>query len=153
MKKIIIFVIVAITTILLTSCTTQQRVVYRNCNCDTPIFEFGWGNTPYWGWKNRNWYPYRTIPPYYIRPYRAQPSPPTRYERKTSIGSRPSRNTQNQSDRFDNVYPSRSPNNTNRQLQQRSTQPSRVQNQPSQRIPSQSNPTPPSRSRTQNKEN
>lgn len=139
MKKIIVFLVILIVTILFTSCSTQQRVVYRDCDCDTTTFGFGWGNTPYWGWNNPvwgwnswNWHPYRIIPPYYIFPNRVQPQQPTRYERRTSIGNRPSRNTQNQSNYVDPMYPRRTPSipSINAEPSQRTTQPSRIQSNP-----------------------
>jgi hypothetical protein len=165
MKKIIIFLLILLATILFRSCTTQQRVVYRDCDCNTTTFGFGWNTNPYWNnpfwgyqpqwWGFNNWYtyPYRVIPRYYI-----QPEQPTRYERRQSVGARPSRNLQNESNRIDNVYPQRTPHmqnmdmdytqqqsrpvyrnttpsrvqsNPTRTTQQRTTQPSRVQSNPS----------------------
>jgi hypothetical protein len=142
MKKAIVFVLILIATILLTSCTTQQRVVYRDCDCNTTTFGLGWGNNPYWswndwGWGYRNLYLYRTIPPYYVYPNRVQPHQPTRYERKTTIGERPSRTS------TDNVYPNR-PRLETRPTQQNS-QPSRVQQRTT--TPTNNQPT---RSRVQN---
>lgn len=141
MKKIIIFLAILIVTILLTSCTTQQRVVYRDCDCNTTTFGFGlgwntnpyWGwNDPLWGWNSWNWYPYRVIPRYYI-PNRVQPHQPSRYERRTNVGPRPSRNTQNWSNDVDPMYPRRTPSipSINVEPSQRTTQPSRIQSTPS----------------------
>lgn len=173
MKHIIIFLAILIVTILFTSCTTQQRVVYRDCDCNTTTFGLGWNTNPYWGWNdplwgwNRwNWYPYRVIPRYYI-PNRVQPSQPTRYERKQSVGARPSRIIQNQpqryekrvttpqiqrntqTNRYDNVYPQRSqPSRVQNNQPNRVQTPSRVQQRVNTPISTQ-----PTRSRVQNREN
>jgi len=149
MKKIIIFLTVLLITMLFTSCSTQQRIVYRDCNCNTPTFGLGWNFNPYWGWNNNpywNRYSYRVIPRYYIQPNRIQPTPPTRYERKQSVGPRFNRNQpfiyekrtpssksprSNQPSRIDNVYPQRSqPSRTQTpsRIQQRTTPP--TNNQP-----------------------
>jgi len=146
MKKIIIFLAILIATILLTSCSTQQRVVYRECDCPTNRYDYwnrySWGNNPYWswndwGWNYRNLYLYRAIPPYYVYPNRVQPHQPTRYERKTTIGERPSRTS------TDNVYPNR-PRLETRPNQQ-NLQPSRIQQRTT--TPTNNQPT---RSRIQN---
>ena len=145
MKKIIIFLAILIVTILFTSCTTQQRVVYRDCDCPTNRYDYwnrySWGN-PYWGWNTlelnywnwNNWY-WRTPP--IIRP-----NTPSRYERRQTTGPRPSRNYYQN----DNLYPRRTPGipsidaqpsriestpNRYSQPQQRTTQPSRVESNPS----------------------
>ena len=160
MKKIIVFVLILIVTIIFTSCSTQRRVVYRDCDCNTTTFRFGWGNTPYWGWNdpflgwnnNMMWgwggYPYRMLPRYYIQPNRIQPSQPTRYERRTSIGNRPSRNTQNKSNDVDAMYPRRTPGipSINIEPSQRTTPPSRIQSNPNRNYQPQQQSTP---SRTQ----
>jgi hypothetical protein len=131
MRKIIIFLLILLATILFTSCTTQQRVVYRDCDCNTTTFGFGWNTNPYWNnpfwgyqhqwWGFNNWYayPYRVIPRYYI-----QPEPPTRYERRQSVGARPGRVSS------DNVYPTRTPSIPRMEVRpsQQNSQPSRVQN-------------------------
>ena len=182
MKKIIIFLAILIATILLTSCSTQQRVVYRDCDCPTNRYDYwnrySWGTNPYWswndwGWNYLSWYPYRVIPRYYM-PNRVQPHQPSRYERRTNVGPRPSRNTQNWSNDVDSMYPRRTPSipsidsqpsriqstpsriestpNRYSQPQQRTTQPSRVQSNPSRvqqrtTIPTNNQPT---RNRVQN---
>jgi hypothetical protein len=173
MKQIIkLFLVLSL--VLLASCSTQQRVVYRDCNCNTSTFGFGWNTIPYWGfndtywgWNRWNYSLYQVIPRYYVHPNRIQPSQPSRYERRQSIGPRPSRIQQNepvmndrrtsspqiqrntQPTRTDNMYPQR-------------TQPSRVQNNAPSRVqtPSrvqqrQNTPvtTQPTRSRVQNREN
>ena len=130
MKKIIIFLAILILTILFTSCTTQQRIIYRDCDCNTSTFGFGWNTNPYWSWNTPVWgfnswhsYPYRVIPRYYIQPNRIQPQEPTRYERRTTIGERPSRVS------TDNIYPNRTQNIPRLETRpyQQNTQPSRVQ--------------------------
>jgi hypothetical protein len=183
MKQIIkLFLVLSL--VLLASCSTQQRVVYRDCDCNTPTFGFGWNTNPYWGWNrwnSWNYSPYQVIPRYYIYPNRIQPSQPSRYERRQSIGDRPSRNLQNEFNRVDNVYPQRTPHmqnmdmdytqqqsrpvyrnitpsrvqsNPTRTTQQRTTQPSRVET-PSRVQQRQNTPvtTQPTRSRVQNREN
>ena len=131
MRKIIIFLLILLATILFTSCTTQQRVVYRDCDCNTTTFGFGWNTNPYWNWNNPFWggwnswnfYPYRVIPRYYI-PNRVQPQQPTRYERRQSIGSRPNRMDN------DNTYPYRTPSIPRMEVNppQQNSQPNRIQN-------------------------
>jgi hypothetical protein len=187
----IIKLIFVLSLVIMTSCSTQQRVVYRNCDCNTSTFGFGWNNNPYlgwndpfWGWNlwnSWNYYPYQVIPRYYVYPNRIQPSQPSRYERRQSIGARPSRNLQNESNRIDNVYPQRTPHmqnmdmdytqqqsrpvyrnstpsrvqsNPTRTTQQRTTQPSPVET-PSRVQQRQNTPvtTQPTRSRVQNREN
>jgi hypothetical protein len=140
MRKITIFLLILLATILFTSCTTQQRVVYRDCDCLTNRYDYwnrysqgGWGN-PFWGWNNPFWggwnswnfYPYRVIPRYYI-PNRVQPQQPTRYERRQSIGPRPNRNSNSN---FDNTYPYRTPSipRVEARPSQQNRQPSRIQN-------------------------
>jgi hypothetical protein len=49
----IIKLIFVLSLFIMTSCSTQQRVVYRNCDCNTTTFGFGWNNNPYWGLNNR----------------------------------------------------------------------------------------------------
>ena len=114
MKQIIkLFLVLSL--VLLASCSTQQRVVYRDCDCNNSNFGFGWNNNPYlgfgwnnnpylgwnshsfwgwndpfWGWNRWNWN--------YNRPIIVYPKEPTRYERRQSIGARPSRNNQYRSD-------------------------------------------------------
>ena len=166
--------------VLLASCSTQQRVVYRDCNCNTTQFNLGWNNNPFWGWNNSPFFGWN------INPYwgwnqrfngfipRIQPSQPSRYERRQSIGPRPSRIQQNepimndrrtsspqiqrnsQPTRTDNMYPQRS------QPSRVQTQPSRVQNNAPSRVQTPSRtqqrvntPTTvqPTRSRVQNREN
>jgi hypothetical protein len=148
MRKIIIFLLILLATILFTSCTTQQRVVYRDCDCNTTIFGFDWNTNPYWSWNNPGWgfnnwyvYPYRVIPRYYIQPNRVQPAQPSRYERRQSVGARPSRSS------VDNVYPTRTPNIPRIEVRpsQQNSQPSRVQQRTN--TPSSNQPT---RSRVQN---
>jgi len=148
MRKIIIFLLILLATILFTSCTTQQRVVYRDCDCNTTTFGFGWNTNPYWSWNNpvwgfNNWYvyPYRVIPRYYIQPNRVQPAQPSRYERRQSVGARPSRSS------VDNIYPTRTPNipRIEARPSQQNSQPSRVQQRTS--TPTSNQPT---RSRVQN---
>ena len=149
----IIKLIFVLSLVIMTSCSTQQRVVYKNCDCNTTTFGFGWNNNPFWGWNDPvwgwnswNWYPYRVIPRYYVYPNRIQPSQPTRYERIPSI---PQNQRNSQPSRIDNTYPQR-------------TQPSRVQNTNPSRVESPSRvqqrtnipvTTQPTRSRVQNREN
>jgi hypothetical protein len=136
MRQIIkLFLVLSL--VLLASCSTQQRVVYRDCDCNTKTFSFGWNNHPFWGWNGWNTWdwapyqyipryyvspnsPYRLIPRYYIYPNRIQPSQPSRYERRQSIGARPSRLQQNEP----TIYERRP---STPQIQ-RNTQPSRVDN-------------------------
>jgi hypothetical protein len=147
MKKIIIFLLILIATILLTSCSTQQRVVYRDCDCPINRYDYwnrySWGN-PYWGWNTLelNYWNWNNL--YWRTPPIIRSNTPSRYERRQSIGTRPSRN--NWSNDVDNTYPRRTPNipsidvqpnriqstpNRYSQPQQRTTQPSRVQSNPS----------------------
>jgi hypothetical protein len=194
MKQIIkLFLVLSL--VLLASCSTQQRVVYRDCDCNNLNFGFGWNNNPYlgwnshrfWGWNDPFWGLNRWNDPFwgwnrwnwnYNRPIIVYPKEPTRYERRQSIGARPSRNNQYRSD--DNLYPGSSqpsrvqnrvespsrvqnstPSRVDNVYQQRS-QPSRVQNNTPSRVetPSrvqqrQNTPvtTQPTRSRVQNREN
>ena len=145
MKKIIVFVLILIATILFTSCSTQQRVVYRDCDCPTNRYDYwnrySWSN-PYWGldyWTWNNWY-WRT-PPIIV------PNNPSRYERRQSIGPRPSRNTQNWSNDVDPMYPRRTPGipSINAEPSQRTTPPSRIQSNPNTYSQPQERTTPPSR--------
>jgi hypothetical protein len=192
MKQIIkLFLVLSL--VLLASCSTQQRVVYRDCDCNTSTFGFGWNNNPYlgwnshrfWGWNDPFWGWNRWNDQFwgwnrwnYNRPIIVYPKEPTRYERRQSIGARPSRNNQYRSD--DNLYPgssqpsrvqnrvespSRVQNNTPSRVDnvyQQRYQPSRVQNNTPSRVetPSrvqqrQNTPvtTQPTRSRVQNREN
>ena len=136
MKKIITFLVILIVTILLTSCSTQQRVVYKDCDCPTNRYDYwnrySWGN-PYLGWNTLdfnywNWYSYRVIPRYYVYPNRIQPSEPSRYQRKEIIGPRPSRNSQNNSSHPDNLYPGRTqPSKSKNETPTRWESPSRNQ--------------------------
>jgi hypothetical protein len=98
-----------LTTIILFSCSSGRQVVYRDCDCDRTTLSFGWGyndpfwgwnnpyrwNNPYWGWNN----PYRWNDPYlgwyswnWVRPQIVRPNTPSRYDRRQTIGERPSRN-------------------------------------------------------------
>ena len=92
-----------LTTIILFSCSSGRQVVYRDCDCDRTTLSFGWGfNDPYWSWGN----PWRWNDPYWSwrSPYLGwnnwywsnppiiRPTPPSRYEGRQTIGSRPSRN-------------------------------------------------------------
>jgi hypothetical protein len=154
MKKIIIFLLILLATILFTSCTTQQRVVYRDCDCLTNRYDYwnrysqgGWGNpfwewnNPFWGgWNSWNFYPYRVIPRYYI-PNRVQPQQPSRYERRQSIGTRPSRIS------TDNLYPTRTPSIPRVEVRpsQQNSQPSRDQQRTNQSTPSRIQNNTPSR--------
>lgn len=111
MKKLILLSLV-LGLMLLSSCSTHTRIVYRDHNWNTSPFGIWWGN-PYMGWGNYwNFYPYRPIPNYVIpRVSPPRVSPPTRYERRHTPPSRqalPNRGT-------DNTYPQR---------------PSRIQNRP-----------------------
>lgn len=150
MKKITIFLIILITTILFAACSTQQRIVNTGCNCPTSrhdnwntYSQGGWGNQ-FWGWNNNMmWggYPFGILPRYYIQPNRIQPQEPTRYERRTTIGERPSRVS------TDNIYPNRTQNIPRLETRpyQQNTQPSRVQQRTT--TPTNNQPT---RSRVQN---
>ena len=153
MRKIIIFLLILLATILFTSCTTQQRVVYRDCDCNTTTFGFGWNTNPYWSWNNPLWgwnnsmlwgwggYPYRILPRYYIQPNRVQPQQPSRYERRQSVGARPSRIS------TDNLYPTRTPSIPRVEVRpsQQNSQPSRVQQRTNQSTPSRIQNNTPSR--------
>lgn len=140
MKKIILFILIVVTTIVFTSCTTQQRIVYRDCDCNTTTFRFGWNNHS-WGWSNLHFYPYTLIPQYYI-PNRIQPKQPTRYERRQSVGARPGRVSS------DNIYPQRTPSIPRVEVRpsQQNRQPSRIQQRTN--TPTTTQPT---RSRVQNR--
>ena len=103
MRQIVklLFVLVLV---LLASCSTQQRVVYRDCDCNTTQFNLGWNNNQFWGWNNSPFFGWNVNPywgwndPFWglngwNRRYngfvpRIQPSQPSRYERRQSIGSR-----------------------------------------------------------------
>jgi hypothetical protein len=170
----IIKLIFVLSLVIMTSCSTQQRVVYKNCDCNTTTFGFGWNNNPFWGWNDPvwgwnswNWYPYRVIPRYYVYPNRIQPSQPTRYERRQSIGARPNRIQSSQPTRYERI-PSIPQNQRNSQPSRidntypQRTQPSRVQNTNPSRVESPSRvqqrtnipvTTQPTRSRVQNREN
>lgn len=152
--KQIITLFFGLSLFILTSCSTQQRVVYRNCDCNTTNFDLRWNNHPFWGWNDRFWgwntwnfHPYTIIPRYYVYPNRVQPSQPTRYERKTSIGARPSR-----SNTLDNTYPQRNQTNQNVQVRpsQQNTQPSRIQNNSNRYVQPQQRTNQSSPSRIQN---
>lgn len=156
MKKIIIFLIILIATILLSSCSTQQRIVNAGCNCPTTNFGLGWNNNigfgwnnPFWGWNDPFWgwnnnmiwggYPFGIRQRYYIQPNRFQPQQPTRYERRSGKISVPQRGMVNG---VDNVYPQRTPNMINRgnynlPPANRNTQPSRNQSLPQRRVTTQ----------------
>ena len=189
MRQIVklLFVLVLV---LLASCSTQQRVVYRDCDCNTTQFNLGWNNNQFWGWNNSPFFGWNVNPywgwndPFWglngwNRRYngfvpRIQPSQPSRYWRRQSIGSRPSRIQQNgpvmndrrtsspqiqrnsQPTRIDNVYPQQT------RPSRVQTQPSRVQDNTLNRVQSppriqqrQNTPTTtqPTRSRVQNREN
>lgn len=177
----IIKLIFVLSLVIMTSCSTQQRVVYRNCDCNTTTFGFGWNNNPYWGlnnrfygwnepywgWNNWNWHPYQVIPRYYLYPNRIQPSEPSRYQRRQSIGARPSRIQQNEPLRYERtpsipqIQRNRQPSRVDNTYPQR-TQPSRVQNTAPSRVETPSRvqqrtntpvTTQPTRSRVQNREN
>jgi hypothetical protein len=149
MRQIIkLFLVLSL--VLLASCSTQQRVVYRDCDCNNTTFGLNWNTNPYWGWNDPYWgyqphlwgynrwnsYPYRVIPRYYI-PNRVQPTQPSRYERRQSIGSRPSRYSQNETQinnqyrGSDNIYPQRSQPS---KVQNRVETPSRIQNNTPSRV-------------------
>ena len=128
MKKLILSSLVSL--MLLSSCSTHTRIVYRDHNWNTSPFGIWWGN-PYLGWNNYwNFYPYRTIPNYTLprvspsyRP-QIQPTPPSRRvspsyspQRQPTPPSRralPNRGT-------DNTYPQRTPS----RVQSRTARPSR----------------------------
>jgi hypothetical protein len=166
MKQIIkLFLVLSL--VLLASCSTQQRVVYRDCDCNTTTFGFGWNTNPYWGWNN----PWRWNNPYWSwtnphwgwnnwywrTPSIVRPNIPSRYERKQTIGTRPSRNGGMESSQ-DNLYytrPSRTETRTRSNYQyyepsQRTDSPTRsrteVQSRPS--TPSRVESSRPSRSYT-----
>ena len=152
MKKIIIFLAILIATILFTSCSTQQRVVYRECDCPTNRYDYSnrysWGN-PYWGWNTLelNYWNWNNL--YWRTPPIIRPNTPSRYERRTTIGERPGRVS------TDNTYPYRTPITPRIEVRpfQQNSQPSRIQNNIPSRFqqrtttPSSNQPT---RSRVQN---
>lgn len=146
MKKIIIFLIILIATILLSSCSSHRTPLNAGCNCPTTNFGlgwnnnigFGWNNNPFWGWNDPFWgwnnnmiwggFPFGIRQRYYIQPNRFQPQQPTRYERRSGRVSVPQRG-------MDNMYPQRTPNMLNRsdynsQPANRNTTPSRIQSNP-----------------------
>jgi hypothetical protein len=135
MKKIIIFLAILIATILLTSCSTQQRVVYRECDCPTNRYDYwnrySWSN-PYWGWNQPMWgwntWGWNNL--YWRTPPIIRPNTPSRYERRTNVGPRPSRN--NWSNDVDPMYPRKTPSIIELDNRQRRTQstPSRIQSTP-----------------------
>jgi hypothetical protein len=140
MKQIIkLFLVLSL--VLLASCSTQQRVVYRDCDCNNSNFGFGWNNNPYLGWNSHRFWGWNDPfwgwnDPFwgwnrwnYSRPIIIYPKEPTRYERRQSIGARPSRNNQYRSD--DNLYPGSSQPN---RVQNRVESPSRVQNSTPSRV-------------------
>ena len=174
----IIKLIFVLSLIIMTSCSTQQGILYNDCNCDDTAFNrnywndpfwgmnswnnpfWGWNswNDPFWGWNSWGWHRYQR-PIYYIYNPVDRPQPPTRYERRQSIGSRPSRvsseervnpEIESRPSRVDNTYPQRGgqsfsnedisprrsaqPYRNENVTPQRSTQPSRVQNTPSSRV-------------------
>jgi len=150
--------------VLLASCSTQQRVVYRDCNCNTSTFGFGWNTNPYWGLNDTYWGWNRWNRGFNGVIPRIQPSQPSRYERRQSIGSRPSRLQQNEPTIYERrtsspqIQRNSQPTRTDNMYPQR-TQPSRVQNNTPSRVetPSrvqqrQNTPvtTQPTRSRVQN---
>jgi len=107
--------LIILTTLILFSCNTGRQVVYRDCDCDRTSLSFGWGfNDPYWGWNN----PWRWNDPYWswrtphwgwnnwywVNPPIVRPNTPSRYERRQTIGSRPSRGAGMDGSR-DNLYP------------------------------------------------
>jgi hypothetical protein len=135
MRKIIIFLVILLATILFTSCTTQQRVVYRDCDCNNSNYRFGWDtywgwnsyrfwgwNDPLWGWNNQFW-GWNRWNWHYNRPIIVYPKDPTRYERRQSVGERPSRVSS------DNVYPRNTPSipRIESRPSQQNSQPNRVQ--------------------------
>jgi hypothetical protein len=115
MKRLILSSLVSL--MLLSSCSTHTRIVYRDHNWNTSPFGIWWGN-PYMGGNYWNFYPYRPIPNYVIpRVSPPRVSPPTRYERRHTPPSRralPNRGT-------DNTYPQRTPS----RVQSRTARPSR----------------------------
>ena len=160
--------LIILTTLILFSCSSGRQVVYRDCDCDRTSLSFGqgfndpfWGwnspwrwNDPYWSWTNphwgwNNWY-WRTPPI-------VRPNIPSRYERRQTIGTRPSRNGGMESSQ-DNLYytrPSRVETRTRSDYQyyepsQRTDTPTRsrteVQSKPS--TPSRVESSRPSRSST-----
>jgi hypothetical protein len=164
MKQIKILLII-IMLILVSACSSQQQIVYRDCNCNTNWNTFGWGNSyffnPYWeGRYSLFWNDWR-YNPYLIYPYRlVQPkvNTPSRYDRRVRVGERPNRvvtpSNRNDGRYFDdNMYPNR-----NTPVERSVTPPNRS------RIGVQSdvenggtsvyrNTTPPSRSRIQTNQN
>jgi hypothetical protein len=108
-----------------TSCTSYTGAVYRGYNWS--VSPYGWNN-PYLGpiW-NQPWYfsnPYIITPRYNIP--RIQPQQPSRYERRISVGERPSRRSS------DDMYPRRTPSipRVGSRPSQQNSQPSRIQNKP-----------------------
>lgn len=152
MKRIgIILLTGIILIILLSSCSTHQRVVYRDCNCNTTTFGLGmgWNYNPHWGWGSWHWnYPFWgwgnqiVIVP---QRFRQIPPPPTRYDRRRIITPPPTQSVRPQNRSItptpqrrvvpgnDNVYPNREP------IYRNSTTPnrSRIQNRtnPTHRVP------------------
>jgi hypothetical protein len=124
---------------MLTSCTTPQQVVYRNCDCVTQNNVFAnpywsWGlYDPFWNFNRWSWYPYNFMPRYYVPPQPYRPQTPSRYDRRRTIQPQPERRVVH-----DNVYPNQT--RPTRTPVYRNTTPSnrnRIQNNesPSHRIP------------------
>lgn len=127
MKKIILFILIVIVAILFTSCSTQQRVVYGDCNCNTIGFGvgMGWSGNPYWGWNDPfwGWNRWGWNDPFWgggnqivIIPQRFRQVQPNRYDRR--VITQPSRGrvvtptryrrpVQPTNRNIDNVYPRR----------------------------------------------
>ena len=143
--------LIILATLILFSCNTGRQVVYRDCDCDRTTLSFGWGfNDPYWGWNN----PWRWNDPYWSwrNPYQGwnnwywtnppivRPNTPSRYERRQTIGERPSRGAGMENSR-DNLYPTnpsrvestRPSRSYTPQVQQRSTTPNTQSSTPSRR--------------------
>ena len=138
MKKLILSSLVSL--MLLSSCSTQQRVVYRDCDCPTNRYDYWnryswsnpyWGN-PYWGCNSWGWNYLNWNNLYWRTPPIIRPNTPSRYERRQTTSPRPSRN--NWSNDVDNVYPRRTntiPNIDSQRQVEQNQQPSRIQSNPS----------------------
>lgn len=152
MKKITILLF-GLSLLIMTSCSTQQRFVSQNCDCNTTNFDlrwntnpfwwngspfwgwntspFWWNNDPFWGWNRWNYSPFRYRPIVYVNPRIIQPSPqPTRYERRSSIVANPNRSEQNQQ----SVRQRRSQTNYVDDIYYRPSQSSRVRTNTSTRV-------------------
>ena len=92
--------LLALSLVLLASCSTQQGVVYRDCDCNNSNFGFGWNNNPYmgwnshrfWGWNDPFWgwndpfWGWNRLNWHYNRPIIVYPKDPTRYEEDNPSG-------------------------------------------------------------------